>query len=82
MVGLSNSIQNRESHHIWLGVIDLMHSILAAVAQIEKDLSATSAEFSLSIAVFMLVLGIVPLAWTSISEVKGRKVYRSFHVPP
>ena len=59
-----------------------MNLIIAAVAQMEEDLSATSAEFSLSIAVFILVLGVGPLAWSSISEVKGRKVCRSFDVLP
>jgi len=59
-----------------------MHFTPAAVAQMEEDLSATSAEFSLSIAVFILGLGVVPLAWSSISEVKGRKVCRCCDVLP
>ena len=59
-----------------------MHLVVAAVTQMEEDLSATSAEFILSIAVFILILGVVPLARTSISEVKGGKVYRSLDVLP
>jgi hypothetical protein len=37
-------------------------------------LGATSAQFSLSISIFTLLQGAMPLAWTSISEIKGRKV--------
>jgi len=40
----------------------------------EKNLPATDQQFSLSISLFILIQGTVPLLWTAISEVKGRKV--------
>jgi hypothetical protein len=46
---------------------------LAAVIEMEAELPATPAQFSLSIALFILFQGSVPLIWSSISEVKGRK---------
>ncbi|RDB15304.1 hypothetical protein Hypma_004735 [Hypsizygus marmoreus] len=45
-----------------------------AVSQMEADLPATSSQFSLSISVFILVQGMMPLVWSAISEVKGRKL--------
>ncbi|GLB45505.1 putative major facilitator superfamily protein [Lyophyllum shimeji] len=45
-----------------------------AVEQMEVDLPATSSQFSLSLSIFILVQGLVPLVWTAISEVKGRKL--------
>ncbi|CAA7266027.1 unnamed protein product [Cyclocybe aegerita] len=45
-----------------------------AVQEMEDDLSATSSQFSLSIAMFVLIQGLVPLVWSAVSEVKGRKV--------
>lgn len=47
---------------------------LAAVKEMELDLPATSAQFSMSLAIFILVQGVVPLAWSAISEIKGRRV--------
>lgn len=44
-----------------------------AVIQMEKELPATSSQFSLSLSVFILCQGLMPLVWASISEVKGRK---------
>lgn len=40
----------------------------------EAELPATSSQFSLSISIFILIQGIMPLLWTAVSEVKGRKV--------
>ena len=34
----------------------------------------TSGKISLSLSIFIVVLGSVPLLWTAISEIKGRKV--------
>ncbi|KAG6860753.1 hypothetical protein C0995_007871 [Termitomyces sp. Mi166 len=48
--------------------------IIAAVQQMQEDLPATSAQFSWSISAFVLVQGLVPLVWSAISEVKGRKL--------
>ncbi|KAF5347001.1 hypothetical protein D9756_011026 [Leucocoprinus leucothites] len=45
-----------------------------AVATMEQDLPATSSQFSLSIALFIVVQGLVPVAWSAISEIKGRKL--------
>ncbi|KAK0204093.1 vacuolar DHA amino acid exporter [Desarmillaria ectypa] len=41
--------------------------------EMERDLPATSGEISLSLSLFVLVQGITPLLWSSISEVKGRR---------
>jgi hypothetical protein len=40
----------------------------------EAQLPATPSQFSLSIALFILIQGLMPLFWSAISEVKGRKV--------
>lgn len=45
-----------------------------AVKEMELDLPATSAQFSMSLAIFILVQGVVPLAWSAISEIKGRRL--------
>ncbi|KDR77434.1 hypothetical protein GALMADRAFT_155380 [Galerina marginata CBS 339.88] len=45
-----------------------------AVEEMEADLPATSSQFSLSISMFSLVQGLMPLLWSAISEVKGRKL--------
>ncbi|KAF9050297.1 vacuolar DHA amino acid exporter [Panaeolus papilionaceus] len=45
-----------------------------AVAEMERDLPATSQQFSLSISMFVLIQGIIPLIWSVVSEVKGRKL--------
>ncbi|KAF9032765.1 major facilitator superfamily domain-containing protein [Panaeolus papilionaceus] len=45
-----------------------------AVEQMEQELPATSEQFSLSISVFILIQGVMPLLWSVVSEVKGRKL--------
>ena len=45
----------------------------AAVLEMETELPATPSQFSLSISLFILVQGTMPLFWSAISEVKGRK---------
>ncbi|KIK00047.1 hypothetical protein K443DRAFT_132841 [Laccaria amethystina LaAM-08-1] len=45
-----------------------------AVQEMEADLPATSAQFSLSLSIFILIQGLMPLVWSAISEVKGRKL--------
>ncbi|TFK69525.1 vacuolar DHA amino acid exporter, partial [Pluteus cervinus] len=45
-----------------------------AVGEMEQDLNATSGQFSLSISVFILVQGLLPLLWSAVSEIKGRKL--------
>ncbi|KAF9062174.1 vacuolar DHA amino acid exporter [Rhodocollybia butyracea] len=44
-----------------------------AVGQMEAELPATAAQISLSLSLFVLLQGGVPLFWSAISEVKGRR---------
>ena len=48
----------------------------AAVVEMETELPATPSQFSLSISLFILFQGLMPLFWSAISEVKGRKASR------
>ncbi|THU96182.1 MFS general substrate transporter [Dendrothele bispora CBS 962.96] len=45
-----------------------------AVNQMETDLPATSSQISMSISLFLLFQGIIPILWSTLSEVKGRKL--------
>ncbi|EFI27249.1 hypothetical protein CC1G_15077 [Coprinopsis cinerea okayama7 len=45
-----------------------------AIREMETELPATSGQFSLSIALFILLQGGMPLFWSAISEVEGRKL--------
>ncbi|KAG7088737.1 hypothetical protein E1B28_012705 [Marasmius oreades] len=45
-----------------------------SIAQMEVDLNATSSQISLTLALFILIQGCMPLMWSAISEFKGRKV--------
>ena len=56
----------------WL-TIPLCPLLTAAVKEMETELPATPSQFSLSISLFMLFQGLMPLFWSAISEVKGRK---------
>jgi hypothetical protein len=49
-------------------------SLEASIKQVETDLRTTSGKISLSLSTFILVLGSMPLLWSAISEIKGRKV--------
>jgi len=63
------------SSEVNLSLIHNVNSCLsAAIEEMEKNLPATDQQFSLSISLFILIQGTVPLLWTAISEVKGRKV--------
>ncbi|KZT12154.1 MFS general substrate transporter [Laetiporus sulphureus 93-53] len=44
-----------------------------AISQIEKDLHATSSQLSLTLSLFILIQGGLPLFWSAISEIRGRK---------
>ncbi|KAM6493826.1 vacuolar DHA amino acid exporter [Amanita muscaria] len=44
-----------------------------AVQEMLEDLHTTDSQFSLSISLFILVQGIMPLIWSPLSEIKGRK---------
>ena len=46
----------------------------AAISDIESDLHATSGEISWALSLFILFQGLVPLIWSAVSEVYGRKV--------
>ncbi|KAG6809840.1 hypothetical protein H0H92_014532 [Tricholoma furcatifolium] len=46
-----------------------------AVEQMQAQLPATSGQFSWSVSAFILVQGLMPLVWSAISEVKGRKIF-------
>ncbi|KAJ7619375.1 vacuolar DHA amino acid exporter [Roridomyces roridus] len=45
-----------------------------AIAEMEADLPATPSQISLSISLFIAIQGCMPLLWTAISEIKGRKI--------
>ncbi|TFK48710.1 MFS general substrate transporter [Heliocybe sulcata] len=45
-----------------------------SIHDIEVDLNANNSEISLTLSLFILLQGVVPLLWSSISEIKGRKV--------
>ncbi|KAF9062176.1 vacuolar DHA amino acid exporter [Rhodocollybia butyracea] len=47
-----------------------------AIGEMEADLPATAAQISLTLSLFILLQGVVPLFWSSISEVKGRRAYQ------
>ncbi|KAF5363097.1 hypothetical protein D9757_012043 [Collybiopsis confluens] len=46
----------------------------AAIIEMEDDLRATAAQISWSMSLFMLLQGVFPLMWVSISEIFGRKL--------
>ncbi|KAJ6520630.1 major facilitator superfamily domain-containing protein [Mycena vulgaris] len=45
-----------------------------AIADMEAELPATASQISLSISLFIAIQGFMPLLWSAISEVKGRKL--------
>jgi len=45
-----------------------------SIHDIEVDLNANNSEISLTLSLFILLQGVIPLLWSSISEIKGRKV--------
>ena len=53
-------------------------SLPAAINDVERDLHATTNEIALSLSLFILVQGNFPLIWSSISEIKGRKLVYIF----
>jgi hypothetical protein len=79
VAGLSGSILNRGtfSYFYWSvpHLINLYPQLSeAAIKQIETDLKATSNQISPVLAAHIILQGVGPVLWTSISEVKGRKV--------
>ncbi|KAF8172799.1 major facilitator superfamily domain-containing protein [Mycena galopus ATCC 62051] len=45
-----------------------------AIAEMEADLPATASQISWSLSIFIALQGVMPLFWSAISEVKGRKL--------
>ncbi|KAJ7353399.1 vacuolar DHA amino acid exporter [Mycena albidolilacea] len=45
-----------------------------AIAEMETDLPATASQISLSLSLFVAFQGVMPLFWSAVSEVKGRKL--------
>ncbi|KAF8995665.1 major facilitator superfamily domain-containing protein, partial [Cyathus striatus] len=59
----------------WSRLRKLAANILnPAIEEIKHDLNATSAQLSLSISLFLLLQGLVPLIWSVISEFQGRRL--------
>ncbi|KAI0351439.1 MFS general substrate transporter [Trametes cingulata] len=65
IAGLSANIYNREHNLLPAGV--------AAISQIEEQLHASSGDISLSLSLFILIQGGMPLIWSALSEFWGRK---------
>jgi len=46
----------------------------AAIESVQRDLQTSANEIALSLSLFILVQGISPLLWSSLSDIKGRKL--------
>lgn len=60
-------------HKLLLLVANRDHTV-AGIAQIEEQLHATPGQISWSLSIFILLQGCVPLLWSAVSEIVGRKV--------
>jgi len=49
-------------------------TLSAAIEDVQRDLQASINEIALSLSLFILVQGISPLLWSSLSDIKGRKI--------
>lgn len=75
IAGIATTVQNREESRFLLeNYTSCLCSHIAANAQIEQDLHASSSDVSWSMSLFILVQGLFPLVWSAISEIQGRKV--------
>lgn len=79
--GFAGNIQNRKHQRLhWrLGYCHLIFWFfwgghLASNAEMEAELPATSSQISLTVSLFILFQGVMPLLWSAVSELKGRKV--------
>ncbi|EIW65089.1 MFS general substrate transporter [Trametes versicolor FP-101664 SS1] len=45
-----------------------------SIVQIEHDLHATASQISWTLSLFVLIQGVVPILWSVLSELKGRKI--------
>ncbi len=64
----------RHRRRILQHVCNLAHFNAASIVQIEHDLHATASQISWTLSLFVLIQGVVPLLWSVLSELKGRKV--------
>ncbi|KAI0373855.1 MFS general substrate transporter [Pilatotrama ljubarskyi] len=71
IAGLGANIYNRE-HDDTTG-LDSPLGDIAAISQIEEQLHASSGDISLSLSLFILIQGGMPLIWSALSEFWGRK---------
>jgi hypothetical protein len=46
----------------------------AGIAEVQRDLNASAGSISWSLSLFILMQGAVPVIWSAVSEVMGRKV--------
>ncbi|KAI8971143.1 MFS general substrate transporter [Trametes punicea] len=70
IAGLGGNIYNRE--HSAKTSVD-RPGCIAAISQIEEQLHASSGEISLSLSLFIVIQGAMPLIWSALSEFWGRK---------
>ena len=54
---------------------------LAGIADVERDLHTTSGLISLSLSLYIVLQGGMPILWSSISEIVGRKVRHDYLEP-
>ncbi|KAI0330794.1 MFS general substrate transporter [Cubamyces sp. BRFM 1775] len=71
IAGLGGNTYNREHHDA--KTLSLGGLPSAAISQIEEQLHASSGEISLSLSLFIVIQGAVPLLWSALSEFWGRK---------
>lgn len=76
IAGLGGNIYNRKLP--MLMTVQTAYVPKAAIAQIESDLHASPGQISLSLSLFIMIQGVVPLLWCAVSEIHGRKVSSLF----
>ena len=55
-------------------VSNLSRQFLPAIEDLQRDLGASQAVVNLSVSLFVLFQGTVPILWSAISEIYGRKI--------
>jgi MFS family permease len=51
-----------------------LHSVFPAIDDLKRDLGASQQVINLSVSLFILFQGTVPILWSAISEIYGRKI--------
>ena len=74
IAGLDANIYNRMLNFVVCNLPQANSALTAGINDIERELHATSGDISLSLALFILMQGVLPLFWSVASELKGRKV--------